>query len=707
MKKLWYLFLFFLPLNLVAQQPPSFDGQKLNLKHQQLSSNFLKYDAYQLNSQEIYNYALEKSIDGRIFNLKLRLPGHEDYSIMLETNKQLSYSNALVMTKGKDGVQTQRLENNQLYLTGFLSDNKQSQVALTIGSNTIYGFIDDGTSIKFIEPISYLTQQKPSDQFVFYDTKDVVSKDVKCAAIEMERQIGRTEQQFISPNPCITIYTVQIALAADFSMFQKYNDVLGVTQYLTGVMNNVQTNYDDEFDFEVRFDITGFLVSNCLTCDPWTFSTDATTLLSSFSQWSNNYGFGNLEYDIAGLWTDRDLDGPVIGVAYTGGTCADNRYHLCQDFSTNAQLIRVLTAHEIGHNFGLEHNDPAVGCIMDPSVTTTNCWSAQSQETMNRNIPAFSCLQNNACTVRTPPATPPGAINNLCGDEQKCINLGSRCTDFISAFDNDPDLTVSTFGTTLCLQSTECTRRSAVVNVYATDGCGQISNIVSWPISINADQGCCPRTLPCNEPVGFNCDRSNFSGMTTVTWANNADAESYEWRLQGSTCCLANPQVGNVTLSGSTNFPRMTFNHQQLGQGCYALYVRTNCADGKFSNWSVYCLEACNPQIFISIDKTKPQDNANDGQSNDLLGVEQHQIVPNPNGGTFNLMVEAAEPGFRELAVFDLSGREIWRNEVVLNKGHNQVGIAIPTIQNGVYIFSVNDGKEIKTQKFIVNTSLR
>ena len=74
--------------------------------------------------------------------------------------------------------------------------------------------------------------------------------------------------------------------------------------------------------------VTQFVVTGT---DPWTNSTDPGTLLGSFRTWGNAGNFG-VSFDVGELWTNRDFDANVIGIAYLNGVCNTNKYHCLQDF---------------------------------------------------------------------------------------------------------------------------------------------------------------------------------------------------------------------------------------------------------------------------------------------------------------------------------------------------------------------------------------
>ena len=86
----------------------------------------------------------------------------------------------------------------------------------------------------------------------------------------------------------------------------------------------MQTNYDNEFADEISFFIVEQFVSDCSSCDPWTSSTNAGTLLSSFTNWGPG-GFSSI-HDVASLWTDRNFNGSTIGVAWLNAICTNLRY---------------------------------------------------------------------------------------------------------------------------------------------------------------------------------------------------------------------------------------------------------------------------------------------------------------------------------------------------------------------------------------------
>ena len=217
----------------------------------------------------------------------------------------------------------------------------------------------------------------------------------------------KQEQSTKAPNgngeKSVACYEIDYAIANDWLMFNSYGSVAAVENHNNAVMNNVQTNYDDEFNHEFDFVIVTIFVATS-NPDPWTPSTDASTFLASFRSWGNAGNFG-VTFDNAGIWTDRNFDGSTVGIAYVGGFCNNLKYHALSDYTTTAWQLRVMTSHEIGHNGNYGH-DSGGGFIMSPFVNNSNTWSAASLATIN------SYLQgriNNGCLTVCASGVPPSA----------------------------------------------------------------------------------------------------------------------------------------------------------------------------------------------------------------------------------------------------------------------------------------------------------
>ncbi|GAB4495889.1 MAG: hypothetical protein OHK0019_26280 [Saprospiraceae bacterium] len=288
--------------------------------------------------------------------------------------------------------------------------NGNGRVAFTIDEDFIAGLVYEGDQVYYIEPYRYYDRFASSDLFVVYERNDVIRDNVNGSCIMLEGE--EKMKEFLPADDhdhdeegavakALACYQTDIALASDRSMFDKYGSVGGVEAHNVAVLNDVQTNYTGQFNHDIEFNIvTQFVVTGN---DPWSNSNDAGTLLSSFRNWGNAGNFGTA-FDVAGLWTDRDFNGGTIGIAYLGGVCNSFKYHCLQDFTGNSELLRVLQAHELGHNFNAQHDGSGCpgGWIMCPSVNTSNNWSNASKNAINNFIAPLvgNCL---AACFNAPP----------------------------------------------------------------------------------------------------------------------------------------------------------------------------------------------------------------------------------------------------------------------------------------------------------------
>ena len=90
-------------------------------------------------------------------------------------------------------------------------------------------------------------------------------------------------------------------------------------------------NLQYESEVGITHDLSYFLVRTSAADDPYASITNSSSLLSQFGSWWNT-NQQLIERDVAHLFTGKELDGSVIGVAYLGVICTNNAYGLDQEF---------------------------------------------------------------------------------------------------------------------------------------------------------------------------------------------------------------------------------------------------------------------------------------------------------------------------------------------------------------------------------------
>ena len=383
-------------------QFPVFEGKAIKHQpHPELQSVFTHYDIFEIDATALDQFVKSQS-GTRQFSLQL---GNEyAWDIELVPNPIIA-DHFVLRTLGAKGVRQETYEAD-IAFHGKLNADAEDRVSLSIAADGfLFGYIEQGKKTYYIEPLQYQVAGAPADQFLVYEEGDVVPLVNKtCAATETHthtQQLKNSAQQ----QKLEQCYIVELALAADRLMFLKYGSTPAVANHLIGIINNVQTNYDFEFDDNLYFEIVEVYIVEAQAAEVWIPSTDAGALLASFIAWGPT-GFVN-NHDIGQLWTARDFDGDVIGIATLSSVCTPEGYSVCQDFIPSPGALRVLSAHEIGHNFSATHDPANSNTIMAPSVNEATMWSTQSITQISSFVAGLDCLMK----CETVPTVPGFAAN--------------------------------------------------------------------------------------------------------------------------------------------------------------------------------------------------------------------------------------------------------------------------------------------------------
>ncbi len=122
-------------------------------------------------------------------------------------------------------------------------------------------------------------------------------------------------------------------------------------------------------------------------------SSDPSKLLAAFANNPDNptnLGLASATFyqdvDVRYLFTGKDLDRNVVGLAYIGAVCwsANNAYGLIQN--TTKELNITILAHELGHTFGATHDGSDPEGIMYPNLGIQRRFSSTSVGQINSTL---------------------------------------------------------------------------------------------------------------------------------------------------------------------------------------------------------------------------------------------------------------------------------------------------------------------------------
>lgn len=162
---------------------------------------------------------------------------------------------------------------------------------------------------------------------------------------------------------------VTISTDADPEWFARYGDSSNAV--IASIINSAEAIYDRQLG--IRFRIVRQHVYT--DSSPYT-STDSGTLLKLFTgnpenkaNLSTGEGDFHEQVDVKHLFTGKDMDGSVIGIAYIGTVCAAPALA----FGITQAYVDAATpgifAHELGHNFGGFHDVSDRTGLMYPSIS--------------------------------------------------------------------------------------------------------------------------------------------------------------------------------------------------------------------------------------------------------------------------------------------------------------------------------------------------
>ncbi len=510
-----------------------------------LKELFKKWEVHQLDINTVFAQA--KAAHAPVLNLKI---GAIDFQQSFQKTSLIG-SNYLL-----SGSQAKATHQRAIPLHALTDD---SEVALTVNEDFLYGFIKTGAKTRYIEPLWYFIPDAPKNQIIIYDQDDIIENTPKtCGVTEAQKLKTHIDVQAAPEGTLAACHEVDIAIASDYAMYQKYGSIAQVENHNIGVMNNVQTNYNGVFAVDFTLNIVTQYIVSTSGGDPWTASTDPDPLLTSFQNWAQNNGFGTSNYDIGELWSNRNFDGSTIGLAYTQAICTGWRYHVLQDFSNNAAFLRVLVAHEMGHNFNALHDASNSGFIMAPAVSTSTTWSATSVS----DIDAFTAPLLGGCLSSCATAASP-SVNFTASPTNVCAGSTVQFTDLSS---DNPTAWDWTFPGGTPSSSTD---QNPIVT-YATPGI--------YDVTLTASNATGSGTGTIQNYITVSANNPSFSASAaglTASFTNETfpEADSYLWDFGdpgsgvNNTSTLVNPQhtypadgVYLITLTASNACGSSTFN---------------------------------------------------------------------------------------------------------------------------------------------------
>ncbi len=390
-------------LSIVYQPAMAFEtimGKTVSFESELLQEKFSDFDLYNIDSERLSQIATEN----RGQNLEFGLMLGDDYYwyISLEENELRSFDyihrDINVENSTVSGFDDRPCKTYK----GLEANGLAQSLRMTIAPEQIYGYFAFNEEAIYMEPLSLYDAEAPADAYVVYKENDVIDPQEIDCGIDVSDHIDYDKFDETAPGKGddsedrnSSCKTVDLAIAADYSMTAKFSGNLELLEnHILSLLNFVEPLYSQ---FYVDFQVTNFQTYSGM--DPFSTTTEPYPLLIDFSNWGEGpYSFDN-PYDVATMWTNRNIDGATVGYAYVSAVCTQYRYNVLQHYSTIMNKLVVLWAHELGHNFGAQHDPAGSNSIMAPSINPdVTQFSSTSYYAIHSHIDSRTCLEDCSST---------------------------------------------------------------------------------------------------------------------------------------------------------------------------------------------------------------------------------------------------------------------------------------------------------------------
>ncbi|MDQ3745956.1 MAG: M12 family metallo-peptidase [Acidobacteriota bacterium] len=293
-----------------------------------------------------------------------------------------------------------------------------TQVRLILDEQEFEGIIVTPDERYFVEPERRLSPAAGTNDFVFYPESGVKQKDMGACGTTLAQRVGgqasRVTTEHLKSSENLTaskglttsdafapMPQARVATEADFEFTQLDGGPTATNQDINNVMMAVDAIYNQQLGIDLR---VSFQRTWTADNDPYS-STDPAGALNeladNYDKSFTNAGQSVPSRDLVHMFTGKTLKNAnsgstsVIGISFVGVVCefsasafgiSESKFNGTN--TTSAQRT-VLTAHEIGHNFGACHPDDGQCVSPQPSDCATSIMHSSIQT--NGPLPVNFC----------------------------------------------------------------------------------------------------------------------------------------------------------------------------------------------------------------------------------------------------------------------------------------------------------------------------
>ncbi|KAI9138645.1 Metallo-peptidase family M12-domain-containing protein [Paraphysoderma sedebokerense] len=442
--------------------------------------------------------------------------------------------------------------NNEVYTVQLVSAYRKHKRSVDLSipvSDTAKMIIHRGSDRETVSDDTKSSYKCGSDQLDFNsDPPASFAKRLDIEALSGDRKKSSALFKRVFSGCPTAKKIIYVGIVMDCNYISKHGSAANARNQVLKNFLYVSAVYEAQFNIQVGI-IDIVAMDTCQNVDFNKPCADSYTIqqrLSDFSNWRSS------KNDDAGLWhlysTCPSL--PVIGLAWMNMVCRSQVYsQQRQDGSTqyvsgtavtaisntmNNDMEWLVTAHEIGHNFGAKHD-----CTSDSTCPTTSCCKCSSNT-------ACSCSQSN---IMSPTANVDVLEFSGCSQEEVCSKSGTLGTCF-----QDPGsktvVSIAQCGNGIVENDEQCDCGGASGCANSTC-CDTTCKLKSGAVCDDKSDACCKNcqlapkdlNLECR-PARGQCDTKEYCDGTSKNCPKDL------FLPDGTTCSLNGTANGTVCASG-------------------------------------------------------------------------------------------------------------------------------------------------------------
>ena len=221
----------------------------------QLSKELKHYEVYKLDLDPLLTISRDQS--EQIF---LQFELGKNHSWPMELSKLDFKTEDFKLRVATPNGQKILPPGNTSFYNGFPANSGEEASQITFDDEVMIGSIKINGKQYFIEPVSRFNPKEAGNYFVVYEGKDVIAPHGKsCGSAVQDKAAARSifkNDVGDIPINSTDCRQVEIALAADYSMYEKYNDIYELATHMLTILCLSQANFDDEFDRPLQFKVS-------------------------------------------------------------------------------------------------------------------------------------------------------------------------------------------------------------------------------------------------------------------------------------------------------------------------------------------------------------------------------------------------------------------------------------------------------------------